>query len=1118
MPCTWRKPLTLLSMTLYVPCLAQDQVDPVRFSESVSLFPCIDLGTNGCWPDFPIAVDVGAGACASLSISMDGSAIMTNDGALNLRYVGQPGNGQAAMDIGFDYRACVCLDVYIYQNRWCLAEADFRFQDSTFFSPFLLPGSTDRPAELSDRILSERLFHIDLTDALIPIPGIGGFFILDVTGQLDIAFRGNSIQAPDSGAEILIEGGSFTFPIPSSGNLVIDTLWQGTAQVTGSAVFLPDLCIEIPFVGDWCISDFVPTPEIPLSIPTPELPLTLGPDTASFIVNPASGIQVSGLSLSPGTVNPFEPVRVTGSASYDVGGQVRTGTATINVANGGMWTAPVVEGSFDRMIQAPANATTTTVTRTVTVSVSDGSVSTGVASAPLSVRGTDTAGGSYIFDRATTCLDVGSADPFPCLGEKACFSRDDGRVYVWVHLEDLFVPVKVRWDFFRPNGSSFAPVISDWTADPQASGFDWWFDWWFWAWLPIQGTSNADAEGVWRTEVSVTTNGVSFQYLATAEYTIVSDFQEHRMCHDAGGPPNFDCVGPANTFFTDDTRALTWAQTVNASDPLSVKWVYFSPEGFYDQFLHVTDDPASEGFDCYDWVKFWGWINIAGTPAALECGDWHVDVFIKDAFGSDELIYTDVFALFERPAESPNVTVSLNPAELIEGQGISLSVGASDNNHLAKVTLHIDGAIAPTWEAVNASTFATSHVTAPRSEGATLRFWAEAWDESGNHGTSEQREVKVGDSDTAGPNIGCVVVQEAIGNGDGVLQACEKVQLSFCIDDPSGVADVALQLDGSGVTVSGNAAVLGPFCGGFKQFRITATDGDMSPATATLEGSFFVAPRFGDTNLDCDTDLEDWTSLYSCVNGPGESISETRCIGVDSDGDGNIDLRDIAGLFVSWRPAGCPCSTSADCDDGVFCNGAEACFSGVCVSGVIPCPDDGCNEDLRMCGHIVYDNGPIVDGAGVGFGSTITADDFVLSFPTTIFGVQLSAFHTTGGSLGQNVEWWIWDDAGGVPGLVVQSGIGQNVTISNRRPRIPPPLDDLVYFDVAFGLGTLVELSQGRSYWFGITSPGGVSPPGLAWRAVVGSTGAYVHRGTKKTDWVEVTVDGGFELWGFESP
>ena len=43
------------------------------------------------------------------------------------------------------------------------------------------------------------------------------------------------------------------------------------------------------------------------------------------------------------------------------------------------------------------------------------------------------------------------------------------------------------------------------------------------------------------------------------------------------------------------------------------------------------------------------------------------------------------------------------------------------------------------------------------------------------------------------------------------------------------------------------------------------------------------------------------------------------------------------------------CSTSAECDDGMFCNGTETCASGACRAGTIPCSAAACNESSRRC-------------------------------------------------------------------------------------------------------------------------------------------------------------------------
>lgn len=56
------------------------------------------------------------------------------------------------------------------------------------------------------------------------------------------------------------------------------------------------------------------------------------------------------------------------------------------------------------------------------------------------------------------------------------------------------------------------------------------------------------------------------------------------------------------------------------------------------------------------------------------------------------------------------------------------------------------------------------------------------------------------------------------------------------------------------------------------------------------------------------------------------------------------------------------CSTSGDCDDGLYCNGIEICQNGSCVAGAPPncadavsCTTDACSESARQCIHTPND-------------------------------------------------------------------------------------------------------------------------------------------------------------------
>ena len=43
------------------------------------------------------------------------------------------------------------------------------------------------------------------------------------------------------------------------------------------------------------------------------------------------------------------------------------------------------------------------------------------------------------------------------------------------------------------------------------------------------------------------------------------------------------------------------------------------------------------------------------------------------------------------------------------------------------------------------------------------------------------------------------------------------------------------------------------------------------------------------------------------------------------------------------------CAADADCDDGLFCNGAESCGAGSCQAGSDPCPGQSCDEGTDTC-------------------------------------------------------------------------------------------------------------------------------------------------------------------------
>jgi len=85
-------------------------------------------------------------------------------------------------------------------------------------------------------------------------------------------------------------------------------------------------------------------------------------------------------------------------------------------------------------------------------------------------------------------------------------------------------------------------------------------------------------------------------------------------------------------------------------------------------------------------------------------------------------------------------------------------------------------------------------------------------------------------------------------------------------------------------------------------------------------------------------------------------------------GYGRIDVLNTLALVSSG------CTGDGDCDDGLWCNGAETCNAGTCVAGTAPncddgvaCTDDSCNETTDSCDNIANDancdDGLFCDGA-----------------------------------------------------------------------------------------------------------------------------------------------------------
>ncbi len=443
-----------------------------------------------------------------------------------------------------------------------------------------------------------------------------------------------------------------------------------------------------------------------------------------------SSINVSITQLSPNPAAPGESVTIAGTAMYNTGAPVGSGTAMI--ATGGVqWTAPLSpSGSFSRIISAPSSSQNVTVTVTV-------GNATGSTSQFLSI--TPPGGGSgYEFVESLTCRSVSSTTGLPS-GVRPAFACTDSRMYVWTELRDITASnLWVRWRFYSPGGQHWYTTDSvSGPVWPGPSYFSWWID--------VQGGNMGQWEGLWRVDTQVRT-GTSWVTRASNSFAIQYSLGQYLMAQGFTGAPNYLPVNPTNTFYQDQPAVWTWSELRLVRPVLSLRWKFFEPAGgLFHQFDSLTDSPTNEWWDTY---RLGVYLDIAGTQAANKCGRWRVEMYSANCGGTYELVYTDNFQLMERPSLSPVATAAQVGGTPLPGQVVTLQGSATDNTYLDVVELwYNDGA----WQSltlaagINNAEFSQQCQIGPFQAGTVVHYYAKARDTSGNEATSAVQSFQVND-------------------------------------------------------------------------------------------------------------------------------------------------------------------------------------------------------------------------------------------------------------------------------------------------------------------------------------------------------------------------------------
>ncbi len=138
------------------------------------------------------------------------------------------------------------------------------------------------------------------------------------------------------------------------------------------------------------------------------------------------------------------------------------------------------------------------------------------------------------------------------------------------------------------------------------------------------------------------------------------------------------------------------------------------------------------------------------------------------------------------------------------------------------------------------------------------------------------------------------------------------------------------------------------------------------PYTYTYNTAFASAPQVAITTM---AGVDGGNGGWSYTYGASPTTTTTLDLVIDedqiADTERNHTTEQVGYVVFETAlvyPSAPECTTPADCDDGLWCNGAEDCVSGSCVAGTpvdcsdgVVCTDDSCNESTDSCDNIAND-------------------------------------------------------------------------------------------------------------------------------------------------------------------
>jgi len=123
---------------------------------------------------------------------------------------------------------------------------------------------------------------------------------------------------------------------------------------------------------------------------------------------------------------------------------------------------------------------------------------------------------------------------------------------------------------------------------------------------------------------------------------------------------------------------------------------------------------------------------------------------------------------------------------------------------------------------------------------------------------------------------------------------------------------------------------------------------------------------------------------------------------------------------------------------------------------------------------VVYDNGLPNGAGGNEMTQWIQAEDFFFAAPTSFDQIRFWSIESSPGYLGTGIQWWIFDNAGGSPGTILDNGIATPIREAQAGGccGLQRYQNDLFISSLSLGAGT---------YWLGLHNGTGYVRAEMYW-------------------------------------